>query len=1009
VNVRIGRFCDRVIEAGWLLAVVVVPTFFNVYTARVFEADKGYLVRGLALVMVAAWLCKQIERAVHWLGGRLGWIEYAAPERPVRPRLFRLLIVLSLLFAVVYIISTLFSIHPRISLLGSYHRGQGTFFSLCLVAMSLLVATHLRTDAQLGRLLAAVGLGSLPVTLYAFVQHAGRDPLPWGTTEPLIVSTMGNESFLAAYLIVVIPFTLSGIVVLGLIGWRQRADKATWGYGIAVLGGAFILGLQVYVLVLTNASIAVLALLAAATPCAVLLLSVFSQGRRWARALPTLAGALILGTFAVLVVSSYAPVPLERLFGWLDGSSRSPTAATRQLIREGAQELLYRRPWADAIPDRWRWLRPVVGYGPETMYLTYNQVYQPGLARYEPRTASPDRAYNQLLDVGVDLGWVGVATFLPLLVVFVGAGVVIAHTSRQATVAVIATGILGSGLAHLIEAQFGIPTISTRLLFWVGLGMMAALVARREGGAEKVGGGGLLPQRAVSSVLPLALLPVVASMSLFPQYLASIVIVSVGLLLGIAATVLHVVHRSRQSEETAEQGRRLCLVLGSVLAALALVLLVSTGLVANWMLHNSNRVDDAPGGLFARRIAGVPALAAQIDGIKLLFALDWAIVLGGLVGVSVSLPRSGKQVPTWRRRDLVALIAASPVCLLIVTGTVALCVYTSVRPAQADAVYKVAQPYERGKLWDWSIEAHQEAIRLAPRQDFYYLFLGRAFLEKAKSAQGADRTSWSLDMPNVTQVTPQQLSQLSRADLLYYGEAALRRAYELSPLNADHAANLGRLHRSRGEWASDPARRDEYYAVSASFYDLATALSPNKAHLYDEQGVVYLAMGDREGAIWLFEHALALDDQFDVTYISLGDAYLQANRLAEAKEVYLKAVEINPNLAHVHSVLAYIYGEERDYEAAIDETLEVLKLTQSDEQRLSSYENLTVYYHQVGQFDKALHAAQEALKLAPQGERESLQRWIEQLEAEGVDPEGRMPGHEEEELPSQPTNLDFEG
>ena len=65
MKVRIGRFCDRVIEAGWLLAVVIVPTFFDVYTARVFEADKGYVVRGLALAMVAAWGCKQVECAVH--------------------------------------------------------------------------------------------------------------------------------------------------------------------------------------------------------------------------------------------------------------------------------------------------------------------------------------------------------------------------------------------------------------------------------------------------------------------------------------------------------------------------------------------------------------------------------------------------------------------------------------------------------------------------------------------------------------------------------------------------------------------------------------------------------------------------------------------------------------------------------------------------------------------------------------------------------------------------------
>jgi hypothetical protein len=27
-------FCDRVIEAGWLAAVIAAPLFFNVYTSR---------------------------------------------------------------------------------------------------------------------------------------------------------------------------------------------------------------------------------------------------------------------------------------------------------------------------------------------------------------------------------------------------------------------------------------------------------------------------------------------------------------------------------------------------------------------------------------------------------------------------------------------------------------------------------------------------------------------------------------------------------------------------------------------------------------------------------------------------------------------------------------------------------------------------------------------------------------------------------------------------------------
>ena len=34
---RIAVFCDKLLEAGWLAALIVTPLFFNVYSSRVFE------------------------------------------------------------------------------------------------------------------------------------------------------------------------------------------------------------------------------------------------------------------------------------------------------------------------------------------------------------------------------------------------------------------------------------------------------------------------------------------------------------------------------------------------------------------------------------------------------------------------------------------------------------------------------------------------------------------------------------------------------------------------------------------------------------------------------------------------------------------------------------------------------------------------------------------------------------------------------------------------------------
>ena len=58
---KIDQWCEAVIEAGWLAALIVAPLFFNIHSERVFEPDKLTLVRSIALVMATAWLIRAIE------------------------------------------------------------------------------------------------------------------------------------------------------------------------------------------------------------------------------------------------------------------------------------------------------------------------------------------------------------------------------------------------------------------------------------------------------------------------------------------------------------------------------------------------------------------------------------------------------------------------------------------------------------------------------------------------------------------------------------------------------------------------------------------------------------------------------------------------------------------------------------------------------------------------------------------------------------------------------------
>ena len=234
MTTKLSVYCDKIIEAGWLLAVILVPLFFNVYSSRVFEPDKLTLLRSIVLVMIVAWLIKVLER-VSW--GSTG--DKEAEDDPdtgmddsggaFRRWLVDVPMVLpTLLMVFVYIISTIASVVPGVSLLGSYQRLQGTYTTFSYIVVFFLILQGMRKRAQLDRLVTAVLLSSLSVSLYGMIQHDKLDPLPWGgDVTSRVAANMGNAIFIAAYLIMAIPLALGRVIeALGEIIDPERTQRS---------------------------------------------------------------------------------------------------------------------------------------------------------------------------------------------------------------------------------------------------------------------------------------------------------------------------------------------------------------------------------------------------------------------------------------------------------------------------------------------------------------------------------------------------------------------------------------------------------------------------------------------------------------------------------------------------------------------------------------------------------------------------------------------------------------
>ena len=198
-STKLGVFCDKVLETGWLLAVIITPLLFNVYSSRVFEPDKLTTLRTVAVIMAAVWLVKYAEERVS--GRHEMELTWRTPL--VFPTLFMVL---------VYLLSTVLSVTPWVSLLGSYQRLQGTYTTLSYVVVFFIILQGLRTRAQLDRLITVVIVNSLPIALYGLVQRNRLDPLPWGgDVTRRVASNMGNPIFVAAYLIMVFPLIVGRI------------------------------------------------------------------------------------------------------------------------------------------------------------------------------------------------------------------------------------------------------------------------------------------------------------------------------------------------------------------------------------------------------------------------------------------------------------------------------------------------------------------------------------------------------------------------------------------------------------------------------------------------------------------------------------------------------------------------------------------------------------------------------------------------------------------------------
>ena len=249
------------------------------------------------------------------------------------------------------------------------------------------------------------------------------------------------------------------------------------------------------------------------------------------------------------------------------------------------------------------------------------------------------------------------------------------------------------------------------------------------------------------------------------------------------------------------------------------------------------------------------AEAAQFADLLTLFYvfLFFAIFVASFFA-PLALWRQQKQVGT--NYAFISLVVLLPITFWLISTT-------NLNIIRADMVYKRGKPWDQQatqvsgnpenieigqQLWDNAIAVYQHALDLTPREDFYYLWLGRAYLEESALLDGQERT-----------------------EVLETAKESLIRAQNINPLNTDHTANLARLH-TRWAGLENGPKRDELIDAADTYYQAASQLSPQNAVIRNEHArMIYSFTQDCDDALDLYNASLDSDPTFEQTYLERAE------------------------------------------------------------------------------------------------------------------------------------------
>ncbi len=951
----IALWCERIIEAGWLFALVFIPSYFNLLSSRHFEPDKATSLRAIVLIMVAAGIIRALELRSH-APARAD----AAPPGGLLKRTWQRLnsIPLALptvLYVLVFLFATAVSVVPSTSFWGSYQRLQGTYTNLSYVGLAAMIVLTLRRREQLDRLITVAILGSLPAVGYGLVQHYQIDPLPWkGDVVSRVASTMGNSIFVAAYLIMIVPYAMYRAITVfqearDIAEPGERSDLG-WAaaYALLVLGSLAMLFATIkFGAVVRTADLRYWWVYPAAliVACGLYILPTL-RPHRAERITPGMIWPGVLALIFTLLLG----------FVFLLGQN-------------SGDQVVQAQPGRSDI----NWSIWLIG-GLLLVVLAYALIYT------LPRRPAPSRTFLRMQG----LGMLAIAGFLLITIFFsqsrgpwigIAAGLFVFFTlllwnayrrarrageSRAARWRGLLIGeiLLALALAGFIVAFNTVDSpFFDRLRATPYVGRLGTLLESESGtglvrrliwiGDDKAGGAvGLItsdPLRAVIGWGPESMF--MAYNKFYPPALANIEargaspdrsheayldeLVTKGLL-GLISYLFVLISFFTLAWRLARHGNRentqvlaiagVAVVSAHMVEGLTGIPIVST-LMLLWVTLAVVVVAGALDGQYSLDGALAPAAAPAPEPMPTAAAKGPAANLGGRRRQG-AVARGAAQGRAVRGRTS---SVSSPAALMIY-GIIGVLALAAVWSFNIDNVYADMRFNQGQGLSDSpnsgleqqlvGMTYYLDAIRMEPGQDFYYLNLGRTLMnitdiKRQTNSAPLGQPKPTAQLNDLLRMTDNQQVQeyvfkQPPLETMSYAQTVLEQARGLNTLNKDHYANLARMH---SFWYSRLTQDPDQLRQSIDWYKQGHAVAPQDVTILNEYASAVALMGNYtrthsdetaaqqyyDQAAQLLAQSKALDPRYSDTDLRLADVLRLQGNASQAIDMYLKLLEANPH------------------------------------------------------------------------------------------------------------------